>query len=169
MMTRCLFVGAVAGSVLLVSLIGCGKGSPKDTSDWTYTPPDGFKQQDKDKNGATVFLGPRDDGFTANLMVKAGTNSNDSAKQIGEQTLSKLTTSSGVTVKEQEAYTIPDSDAYTWLITKKLPNGLVAEQRQFVVIKNGIVVEFTLSAAESVFGKYDQVLADSLQTFKWGH
>jgi len=101
-------------------------------------------------------------------MVKAGTNSNDSAKQIGEQTLSKLTTSSGVTVKEQEAYTIPDSDAYTWLITKKLPNGLVAEQRQFVVIKNGIVVEFTLSAAESAFGKYDQVLADSLQTFKWG-
>ena len=120
-MTRSLpFFSVIAFTILLA---GCGKGSPKDASDWSYSPPDGFKQQDKQsKNGATVFLGPREDGFTANLQVNAGTNTTDKAKQIGEQTLAKLTSSSGVTVKEQEDYTIPDSDAYTWLITKQLPH-----------------------------------------------
>lgn len=153
----------------LIAVVGCGKGSPKDPSDFMYNPPEDFKQQDKQaKNGATVFLGPKEDGFTSNLQVISGTNSKDNAKQIGEQTLAKLTSSSGVTVKEQEAYTIPDSDAYTWLITKDLPTGISAEQRQFVVMKNGIVIEFTMTGSAKAFSKYDQELADSLQTFKWG-
>lgn len=177
MTTKFLLLGIVA----LVAIAGCGNssgpsgpggpssgGSPKDASDFSYNPPDGFKQQDKQRKGATVFLGPKDDGFTANLQVISGTNNKDSAKQLGEQTLKKLTSSSGVTVKEQEPYTIPDSDAYTWVITKSLPTGITAEQRQFVVMKNGIVIEFTMTAAQSAFSKYDQALADSLQSFKWG-
>lgn len=175
MIARTFLVGCVA----MLAIAGCGNsgspgggsggsGTPKDPGDFVYNPPDGFKQQDKQRKGATVFLGPKDDGFTANLQVISGTNSKDSAKQLGEQTLAKITTSSGVTVKEQEAYTIPDSDAYTWLITKKLPTGIDAEQRQFVVMKNGIVIEFTMTASEKAFSKYDQVLADSMQTFKWG-
>ncbi len=166
MTTRLLIIGAIALSLLLA---GCGKGSPKDASDWSYSPPDGFKQdENQHKNGATWFMGPKDDGFTANLEFNAGTNSKDTAKQIGEQTLNKWKANSDITVKEQEAFTIPDSDAYTWLITKKLPTGLLAEQRQFTVMKNGIVVQITLTASANAFSKYDQALADSLQSFKWG-
>jgi hypothetical protein len=173
MMSGMLSRRLLLGCAIMFALAGCGSshngGSPKDPSDFQYNPPEGFKQSDKQaKNNGTYFLGPKDDGFTANLLVNSGTNSKDTAKQIGEQTLKKLASSSGVTVKEQEPYTIPDSDAYTWSISKALPTGITADQRQFVVMKNGIVIEFTMTASEKVFQKYDQALADSLQSFKWG-
>ena len=160
----------LAGGLLLLTLalIGCGKGSPKDATDWSYNPPDGFTQQDKQVKGATVFLGPVEDGFKTNLQVLAGTNPNEKAQHVAELALQKAQASGNVSVKEQEAYTIPDSDAYTWLISKKLPNGNVAEQRQFVVMKDGVAVLFTMTASEASMKKYDQALADSLQSFKWG-
>ena len=167
-MTRRPLIVGISSLVFAAALLGCGSSSPKDSSDWSYNPPEGFKQQDKEKNGATVFLGPRDDGFQSNLLVKAGTNSKDNAKKIGEDTLARFKSDSSVTVKEQEPYTVPDSDAYTWLISKKLPSGVAASQRQFLVMKNGIVVEFTMTASDKEFTKYDQALADSLQSFKWG-
>jgi len=159
---------AFAGAALLPVLVGCGNSSPKDSSDWTYNPPEEFKQQDKQKNGATVFLGPADEGFTANLQVKAGSNPNDNAQKIGEDTLAKFKQGSDVTVKEQEPYALADSDGYTWMITKKMPSGVVAAERQFVVVKNKIVVLFTLASSEKSMEKWDQVLADSLKSFKWG-
>jgi hypothetical protein len=164
-MIRRLFLGV---AVLFV-IGGCGHGnsSPKDPSDFSYNPPDGFKQQDKQKNGATVFLGSTDDGIESNLIVRSS-NTRETAKQIGEETLAKLTVGSGVTVKEQVPYTLPDSDAYTWQISKTRPDGIVAAQRQFVVAKNGVAVEFTLTSSAKTIDAYDQALADSLQTFKWG-
>jgi len=164
-----MLIGGLIGATFAFSLLGCGKGSPRDISDWSYNPPEGFKQQDKQVKGATVFLGPRQDNFTANLQVLAGTNTAQTAKQIGESALGKITGSGGgVTVKEQEEYKIPDSDAYTWLVSKQLKNGNVAGQRQFVIMKNGIVVLFTMTASDKAMPQCDQALADSLQSFKWG-
>ena len=159
---------SVLGIAIRATAIGCGKGSPKDTSDWTYNPPEEFKQQDQQKNGATVFLGPVDDGFKANLQVRAGTNSNQSAEQIGQDDLNKMKSDPDISVKEQEPYSLADSDSYTWLISKKLKNGNIAEQRQFIVKKNDVAVLFTLTSSEQSMSKWDQVLADSLKSFKWG-
>jgi hypothetical protein len=163
-----------AGNSLLALLVlfsivvaGCG-GHPKDASDWSYTPPDGFKQQEKQERGDTVFNGPMESGFPTNLRVKSGTNSVDNAEKIGKQTLVKVLALQGVTLKEQEPYTLADSDCYTWQVTRKLQNGTLASQRQFVVLKNGVAVLFTLTAPDSTFSKWDQALADSLQSFKWG-
>ena len=168
-MSRCHLSCGLFGAIIILALSGCGKGgSPKDATDWSYSPPDGFKQQDKQVKGATVFIGPTDDGFRSNLQVLSGTNPKETAKDVADLALKKATATGNITVKEQEAYTVPDSDAYTWLIEKRLANGKNAEQRQFVVMKNGVAVLFTMTAAESAMPKYDQALADSIQTFKWG-
>lgn len=147
---------------------GSNSGSPKDASDWSYTPPDGLQEQKNQDRGDTVFNGPTEDGFRTNLRVKGGTNSKDTAEQVGKDALQKITSQPSVTVKEQEPYQLADSDAYTWLVSKKSKSGKVAVQRQFIVMKNGIVVLFTMTAAESAIAKWDQALADSLKTFHWG-
>jgi len=160
---------AIFGLALLIGATGCGSEShPKDAGDWSYNPPADFTQQDKQKNGATVFLGPQDSGFTANLMVQAIGDQNKDAKTLGQEVLTKATAQSGVTVKEQEPYSLGDSDAYTWLISRTGKNGLIAQQRQFIVKKNHVAVRFTLSASEKSMPKWDQALADSFQSFKWG-
>ncbi len=147
---------------------GQTSGAPKDASDWSYTPPEGFQEQKQQTRGDTVFLGPTEDGFTSNLRVKGGTNNRQSSEQVGKEILQKITAQSGVTVKEQEPYSLSDSDAYTWLISKTGKSGKVASQRQFVVMKNGVVVLFTMTASDKSIGKWDQALADSLKSFHWG-
>lgn len=164
------FVWLFAASVAISCFVaGCGESSPKDSSDWSYNPPEEFKQQDKQNNGATVFMGPADDGFKANLQVEAKTDDSKTAQQIAQDVLDKAKQEPNVTLKEQESYAIADSDSYTWLISRKLPTGVVAEQRQFFVKKNKVVVRFLMTASEKSMPKWDQVLADSLKSFKWGH
>ncbi len=143
-------------------------GSPKDASDWSYTPPEGFQQQSQMDKGDTVFNGPKEDGFQTNLRVKGGTNPKQSAEQIGKDILQKISSQPSITVKEQEPYTLADSDCYTWLVAKKGKSGKVAEQRQFIVVKNGVAVLLTMTAPESTMSKWDQALADSLKSFHWG-
>ena len=146
---------------------GCGDGHPKDESDWTYSPPPDFKQEAKERKGATVFTAEKDHDFVCNLQVKAGTNPYDSAQKIGEMALQKTLMSNGATLKEKEPFQIPDSDAYTWLTTQNF-RGVQVSQRQFIVKKNRIVVLFTLTATTNLMDKYDQELADSIKSFKWG-
>jgi hypothetical protein len=153
----------------VVAVIGCSKsGPPKDASDWSYTPPDGLQQQSQQDRGDTIFNGPKESGFVTNLRVKAGMNPNQSAEQIGKDILAKIQAQPNVKVIEQEPYSLPDSDGYTWEVSKTSAKGNVADQRQFIVVKNGVVVLFTLTAAEAVFSKWDQALADSLKSFHWG-
>jgi len=155
--------------LLVLAAVGCssGGGSPKDADDFVYNPPAGLTQQSQQRNGNTVFEGPVEDGFKTTLQVKSD-STNSSAEQFGKKTLQDVTAQGNVTVKEQEPFQIPDSDAYTWLIEKKGKSGKLAEQRQFVVVKNRIAVLFTMTAIESAMPKWDQALADSLQSFKWG-
>ncbi len=148
-------------------LVGCGSGSPKDPSDFTYNPPDGFTQQDTKYKQGTVFMGPTDSGFKSNLLVVSN-NTDKSAKDIGDEKLGKLKGDPTVTIKEQEPYQIPDSDAYTWRTGKTLKNGTMAGQRQFVVVKNRVEVEFTMTASDKLMDQCDQALSDSLKSFKWG-
>jgi hypothetical protein len=167
-MSKSFVLLSIAFVALSCSIVGCGSSSPKDTSDWSYNPPDEFKQQDKQNKGATVFLGPIDDGFKANLQVEAQTNDSKTAQQIAQDALDKAKEQTDVTVIEQESYALADSDSYTWMISRKLPTGVVAEQRQFFVKKNKVVVRFLMTASEKSMPKWDQVLADSLKSFKWG-
>ena len=115
-----------------------------------------------------MFLGPSDDGFKANLHVEAQTNDSKTAQQIAQDALDKAKEQTDVTVIEQESYALADSDSYTWMISRKLPTGVVAEQRQFFVKKNKVVVRFLMTASEKSMPKWDQDLADSLKSFKWG-
>ncbi|MDR3688195.1 MAG: hypothetical protein P4L46_02365 [Fimbriimonas sp.] len=170
MSRRQILVFALAGTIAFaaVTAIGCGSSHPSNAGDWTYNPPEGFQQQDQQDRGDTVFKGPIEDGFQTNLRVKSGTNQNQSAEQIGKDAVSKIASQPKVSVKEQEPYTLADSDCYTWLVTKEGKSGLLASQRQFIVKKNGVVVQFTLTAPDKSMSKWDQALADSLQSFKWG-
>ena len=166
-MFKQLLVLVAALFLVIGSLLGCGDSAPKNETDWTYGPPADFKQQDKDKNGATVFLADKDQDFTAYLQVKAGVNPYDSPQKIAQVAIGKAVNANNATVKEQETYTIPDSEAYTWLITQ-IHNGIQVSQRQFIVKKNKIVVLFTLTATTNTMDRYDQELAESLKSFKWG-
>jgi len=168
-MSKKLFWLPVVFMALSYFVAGCGDGSPKDADDWSYSPPEEFKQQDKPNKNKTVFLGPTDDGFQANLLVEAQTNDHQSAKEIADGVLDLAKKEHPVTVIEQEPYTLADSDCYTWLISRTGKSGRVAKQRQFFVKKNKVVVRFLMTASEKSMDKWDQVLADSLKTFKWGH
>ena len=148
--------------------LGCGSSSPKDASDWSYDPPQELKQQDQQDKGATIFNGPEEDGFRTNLRVEAKLNDSQTAQQVAEAVLDQAKKEHPLTVKEQEPYTLADSDCYTWLISRTGKSGIVAEQRQFFVKKNKVVVRFLMTASEKSMPKWDQVLADSLKSFKWG-
>ena len=166
MLKQFLVIAAVA-SFLATALIGCSDSPPQSEDDWSYGPPADFKQQDKKKNNATVFIADTDQGFAANLQVASGTNPYDSAQKLGELAIEKAVQQNNATIKEKESYSIPGSDAYTWMITQ-VHNGVQVSQRQFIVKKNKIVVLFTLTATAKAMERYDQELADSLKTFKWG-
>ena len=158
---------ATVASISATVLVGCGDSPPKDETDWTYSPPPDFKQQDKQKNGATVFIAEKDQEFAANLQVKAGIDPYDSPKKLAGIGMMKSVQTNHAVVKEQEPYSIPDSEAFTWL-TEQDYGGVPVRQRQFIVKKNKVVILFTLTATAKTMNKYDQELADSLKSFKWG-
>lgn len=114
-----------------------------------------------------MFTADTDQGFEANLQVKSGTNPYDSAQKIGESALKKTLYANMAKLKEKESFPVPDSDAYTWMTTQVF-RGVPVSQRQFIVKKNRIVVLFTLTATTKTMDRYDQELADSIKTFKWG-
>ena len=170
---------AIMGAALALISYGCSSpqnpeatantsGSPSNAGDWSYTPPEGFEEQKQQDRGDTVFNGPKEDGFQTNLRVKGGTNDRQTSEQIGKDILKKILNQPNTTLKEEEPYTLADSDCYTWMVSRKGKSGKIAEQRQFIVSKKGIVVLFTLTAPESTMSKWDQALADSLKTFHWG-
>ena len=160
-----------ASSVILASTFAClclaqTGGLPGLVK---YTPPAGFKRDDKRApEGRVAYFAPEKDNYSPSVMLKSyKTMPNQTAASLGRDTVQAMNQAQDIKLQSYGAFTLAGKPAYSIRLDLKLYGDMKVAQRQVIVIHKGKAVIWTCSALAKSSAPTLAAFEKSLKTVLW--
>ena len=130
--------------------------------------PSGFKKESAaDPIGNVQFTGPTDNGFAASVAIIGFPCESETPESIGKAAVAQVKNDPSYKVISAGIFKSSTISGYTWLYERKLPDGAVIMQKGFVSVKKSTAAVVNFVAEKAAFPKYEKLVQESLNSFKW--
>jgi hypothetical protein len=138
---------------------------------WSFEPPTGWRMEKPGEGqpNALHWFGPTKEDYTLNIRVRGAQYSGASIAPLIADGKKSYARDPDVTkiIGDKKVTVAGGGQGWTITVQRKMPNGLLLEQRQFVTIKTGRAIIITGSAPVATAAQ-DGPIFDKVRTsFRW--
>jgi hypothetical protein len=171
-MRRLVSFSIAAVLVPFLLLFGLVAGAAERFTDkengWSFEPPANWRVEKADNPPALSWYGPQKKGYVLNLRVRLVRLKAESLDALIADTRAQYRKDKSVIkILKETRRTVSGSAEWTIALQRKMPNGMIIEQRQFLAVKSGkgFLLTGSLPAATA---KEDGPIFDKVQgSFRW--